>query len=84
MNGDWFPWSGKLNGGEKKDAYGERKAADGPERFREVYKHIINLFKKESFLFPNTTWAFHAFPPVEKSEGNDLHKKWNDIKSYYR
>ena len=81
MNGDWFPWSGILNGGGKKDGYGDRETADGPERFRDAYRHIINLFRKEGV--PNITWAFHVFPPVEKSEGNDLHKNWNDIKNYY-
>ena len=34
-------------------------------------------------MYENITWAFHVFPPVEKSEGNDLHKNWNDIKNYY-
>ena len=81
MNGDWFPWSGILNGGEKKVGYGDRKSADGPERFRDAYRHIINLFREEGMQ--NITWAFHVFPPIEKSEGNDLHKKWNDIKNYY-
>jgi beta-mannanase len=27
--------------------------------------------------------VFHVFPPVEKSESNVLHKKWNNIKNYY-
>jgi beta-mannanase len=80
MNGDWFPWSGILNG-EKKGVYEDRKSADGPERYRDAHKHIINLFRKEGAQ--NITWAVHVFPPVEKSEGNDLHKKWNDIKNYY-
>ena len=81
MNGDWFPWSGILNGGDKKDGYGDRESADGPERFRDAYRHIINLFRKEGVQ--NITWVFHVFPPLEKSEGNDLHKKWNDIRNYY-
>ena len=81
MNGDWFPWSGILNGGEKKDGYGHRQSADGPERFRDAYRHIINLFRKEGVQ--NITWAFHVFPPEEKSESNALLKKWNNIKNYY-
>ena len=81
MNGDWFPWSGILNGGDKKDGYGDRESADGPERFRDAYRHIINLFRKVGVQ--NITWVFHVFPPVEKSEGNDLHNKWNDIRNYY-
>ena len=62
MNGDWFPWSRMYeNGGGKKDGYGDRETADGPERFRDAYRHIINLFRKE--VIKNITWAFHVFPP---------------------
>jgi hypothetical protein len=32
MNGDWFPWSGILNGEEKKDGYGG--GGGGPSRSR--------------------------------------------------
>jgi hypothetical protein len=81
MNGDWFPWSGILNGGGKRDAYGDVKYVDGPERFKDAYRHIINLFKKQGVH--NITWAFHAFPPLEKSENSELYKKWNNIKNYY-
>lgn len=81
MNGDWFPWSGILNGGGKLDRYGDAKHADGPEKFKDAYRHIINLFKKEGAH--NITWVFHAFPPFEKNEDNELYKKWNNIKNYY-
>ena len=81
MNGDWFPWSGILNGGGKLDGYGDAKHADGHEKFKDAYRHIINLFKKEGAH--NITWAFHVFPPFEKNENNELYKKWNNIKNYY-
>jgi beta-mannanase len=81
MNGNWFPWSGILNGGGKRDGYGDAKYADGPERFKDAYRHIINLFKKEGAY--NITWAFHAFSPFEKDEDSELYKKWNNIKNYY-
>lgn len=81
MNGNWFPWSGILNGAGKRDGYEDTKYADGPERFKDAYRHIINLFKKHGVH--NITWAFHAFPPLEKNEDSELYKKWNNIKNYY-
>lgn len=81
MNGNWFPWSGILNGAGKRDGYEDAKYADGPERFKDAYRHIINLFKKQGVH--NITWAFHAFPPLEKNEDSELYKKWNNIKNYY-
>jgi hypothetical protein len=81
MNGNWFPWSGILNGAGKKDGYGDAKYVDGPERFKDAYRHIINLFKKQGVH--NITWAFHTFPPFEKNEDSELYKKWNNIKNYY-
>jgi beta-mannanase len=81
MNGNWFPWSGIVNGGGKRDGYGDPKLADGPERFKDAYRHIINLFRKQGA--DDITWAFHVFPPVEKNEDGELHKKWNNLKNYY-
>ena len=34
---------------------------DGPERFRDAYRHIIDLFRKEGVK--NITWCFHVYPP---------------------
>ena len=45
VNGNWFPWSGALNGRD-------------PQRFVMAYRHIIELFKNESAL--NITWVFHV------------------------
>ena len=47
VNGDWFPWSGILNGGGETEEYGDPNIADGPERFRDAYRHIIDLFRNE-------------------------------------
>ena len=46
VNGGWFPWSGILNGGAKTNGYGDPNFPDGPERFRDAYRHIIDLFQK--------------------------------------
>ena len=48
VNGDWFAWNGKWNGG----------CNIGPERFREAYKHIIDVFRNENAT--DITWVFHV------------------------
>ncbi len=75
VNGEWFPWNGKYNGGGRKNGFGSKRMADGPERFRAAYKHIINIFRKQKVR--NITWVFHAnnisVPDVS----------WNKMKAYY-
>jgi len=74
-NGDWFPWSGVFNGGNNTDNYGDKNYPDGPERYRDAYRHIINLFRNENV--GNITWFFHynyvSFP----------NEQWNQAKYYY-
>ncbi len=75
MNGNWFPWSGYWNGAGRTDGYGDPGLADGPERFRDAYRHIIQVFREEGAV--NITWFFHAnaesFP----------HEAWNRLGNYY-
>ena len=47
VNGDWFNWNGKWNGGSEK----------GAENFREAYKRIIELSRK--YGAKNLVWSFH-------------------------
>jgi len=74
-NGDWFPWSGKFNGGSTKNRYKDPNYPDGPERYRDAYRHIIDIFRAEGVK--NVTWFFHynyaSFPNEE----------WNQPKYYY-
>ena len=74
-NGDWFPWSGYCNGGGKRDGYGSPRLADGPERFRDAYRHLIDLFREEGAT--NVTWVFHmdAWSAPEQP--------WNRFAAYY-
>ncbi|MHA1720825.1 MAG: glycosyl hydrolase [Promethearchaeota archaeon] len=48
VNGDWFAWNGKWNGG----------CQSGPERFRDAYRHIIDIFRDENAT--DITWVFHV------------------------
>lgn len=73
-NDKWAPWSGERNGGGDKK-YGDKNLADGPERFRDAYRHIINLFRGEGV--DNITWVFHM------NAGADPDKSWNKMAAYY-
>jgi hypothetical protein len=75
MNGDWFPWSGIFNGGKHTDGYGNPHYPDGPERYRDAYRHIIELFWDVGVR--HVTWVFHynyATLPYEA---------WNKPHYYY-
>jgi beta-mannanase len=75
VNGRWFPWNGYWNGGGKTNGYGNPKYPDGPERFRDAYRRIITLMRKEGA--GNITWVFHLncndWPAVS----------WNRFEKYY-
>lgn len=73
-NGSWFPWSAAWNG-RNENSYGENNHPDGPERFRDSYRHLVNLFREERA--DNVTWVFHlAFTSAPDTS-------WNAAKSYY-
>jgi len=76
MNGDWFPWSGVINGGAEKTGYGDIEKADGPEKFVDAYRHIIDIFRDKEVK--NVTWFFH--PDVYSYPENQT---WNAPKEYY-
>jgi beta-mannanase len=73
-NGAWFPWSGACNGGSE-DVYGERGWPDGPERFRDAYRHVARLFRSSGAL--DVTWVFHI------SSGGHPKEAWNSARYYY-
>lgn len=75
VNGDWFPWNGSYNGGGIKHLYGDKNKADGPERFRDAYRHIITLFRQHKV--DNITWFFHVNASSYPEES------WNEIEQYY-
>ncbi len=75
VNGRWFPWNGKWNGGEISTRYGDPKIPDGPERFRDAYRHVIDLFREEGA--DDITWILHvdaAWSPEQS---------WNELRHYY-
>lgn len=68
VNGDWFPWNMMHNGGYQKTDYGDPNLYDGHERFRDAYRHIIDLFREEGV--ENATWFYHV-NCIWPSEVND-------------
>lgn len=56
-NAYWGPWAGIFNGGGETTGYGDPTFPDGPERFRDSYRHIVTLFRAEGAT--NVTWFFH-------------------------
>ncbi len=74
-NGDWFSWSGFYNGKGIKGSYGDRNYYDGPEKYRDAYRHIIDIFRNEGVK--NVTWFFHVDIYSSPNE------EWNQPKYYY-
>ena len=75
VNGNWFPWNGEYNGAGTKDLYGKQNEFDGAERFRDAYRHIIDIFRSERV--DNITWFFHVDAYSEPEVD------WNRFELYY-
>ncbi|NOZ20433.1 MAG: hypothetical protein GXP25_05020, partial [Planctomycetes bacterium] len=75
MNGDWFPWSGVNNGGGTLTGYGDPTKPDGPERYVDAYRHVVDRFRADGA--DNVIWVFQpdAYPAPETS--------WNRADAYY-
>ena len=74
VNGNWFPWNGQFNGAGE-TTYGLPALADGPERFKDAYRHIIDIFNENGVN--NITWFFHIDAYGEPTTD------WNKISHYY-
>jgi len=75
VNGEWFSWNGQWNGGGSTDAYGDSREPDGPERFRDAYRHMIALSREEGAT--NILWVFHV------NSGDAPDQAWNRLERYY-
>lgn len=75
VNGNWFPWNGQYNGGAETQNYGSPLLADGPERFKDAYRHIIDICNANGA--DNITWFFHVDAYSEPDED------WNSMANYY-
>lgn len=75
VNSDSFAWSGISNGAGATDEYGDPAQPDGPERFKDAYRHIIQICRDEGAN--NITWVFHI---LGESHPED---DWNKMEFYY-
>ncbi len=75
MNGFWFSWNGKYYGAGTKTGYGDPNYPDGPEIFRDAYRHIIDICNETGA--DNITWFFHF------DVNSDPEEDWNDPVLYY-
>ncbi len=75
VNGDWFPWNGRWNGAGRRGGYGDPTRADGPERFRDAYRRIVDLCRDQGA--DNITWFFHV------DVGGWPRRPWNRIAGYW-
>jgi glycosyl hydrolase family 26 len=76
VNGDWFPWNGRWNGAGRTRGYGDPGLADGPERFRDAYRHIVDTCRRRGAT--NLTWFFHV------DVGAEPKRPWNTrFANYY-
>ncbi len=75
VNGNWFPWNGQYNGAGTTNGYGDPNRPDGPERFVDAYRHIIDLCRAAGA--GNITWFFH----VDAYSQPDV--SWNAASEYY-
>ena len=75
VNGNWFPWNAQYNGAGETTGYGDANLYDGAERFRDAYRHIIDICNTNGAS--NITWFFHVDAYSEPSIS------WNEIEHYY-
>lgn len=75
MNGFWFPWNGKWSGAGATTGYGDPAQADGPERFRDAYRHVHDVITGEGA--DNLTWFWHP------DAAGYPRAPWNSIASYW-
>jgi hypothetical protein len=69
------PWTGVWNGAGETTGYGDPTLPDGPERFRDAYRHIVSLFRAEGAT--NVTWFFHVVQQFEPTSW------WNTFANLY-
>lgn len=76
-NGGRYRHSGSLYGGGATQTWGDPEVADGPEIYRDAYRHLIDLARRSDVGATNITWALHLESEARPAEA------WNAMKNYY-
>jgi hypothetical protein len=76
-NGGRYRHSGYLYGAGETAQWGDPSLPDGPEIYRDAYRHLIDLSRRAEVNAGNITWALHL-----ESEARP-YESWNVMKHYY-
>jgi len=75
MNGDWYPWGGKNNGGATLTGFGDPAKPDGPERFVAAFRRVRRMF--DSLGVTNVAWIWCP------NNYSTPYEDWNQPENYY-
>ena len=73
------PWGGRFDGGGA-TSFGDPTWPDGPEHYRDAYRHIVDIFRQEGAT--NVTFIFHA-NTLDEYRAGDYWDLWEQLKWYY-
>ena len=74
VNDEWGPWNARWNGADRTDGYGDPTYPDGAERYRDAYRHLVNLFRARGAT--NVSFVFHV-------DSYRPYNGWNTLDLYY-
>ena len=75
MNGEWFPWSGKLYGGSTPVPGTNPVRFQGPETFKKAWRHVVDRVRARGAT--NVQFVLHLMNYSLPQEG------WNLAAEYY-
>jgi hypothetical protein len=74
VNEDWGPWNARWNGAGETEGYGDPTYPDGAERYRDAYRHVVELFRAQGAT--NVAFVFHV-------DADESGAAWNAVRLYY-
>jgi hypothetical protein len=75
------PWGGRFDGGGTATGYGDPGWPDGPEHYRDAYRHIIDIFRQEGAT--NVTFIFQTNTIDGGYATGGYWEPWEAMKFYY-
>jgi hypothetical protein len=75
------PWGGRFDGGGTTTGYGDPSWPDGPEHYRDAYRHIIDIFRQQGAA--NVTFVFQTNTVDGGYLPGSYWEPWQQMKFYY-
>jgi hypothetical protein len=75
------PWGGRFDGGGTTTGYGDPNWPDGPEHYRDAYRHIIDIFRQEGAT--NVTFIFQTNTVDGGYLPGSYWEPWQQMHFYY-